>query len=356
MPRLLLDKERCLANVERMARKAEAKGLVLRPHCKTHQSAKIGGWFRDFGVSGITVSSFRMARYFADAGWKDILVAFPFNPADRSELARLSRSLDITVLIDHPDVLPFLNQPDCPVGFYIDVDTGYGRSGIKAEQPETMENLLRLAGKNSRLDFRGFYCHAGHSYQAADRETRDRIHQKSIADLNRLGQQFRHLDPRLLYGDTPGCSVQEEFGHVDTLTPGNFVFYDLFQYSIGSCRPEDIAVAMECTAASRYQDPDRILIHGGAVHFSRESLDIGSETVYGQLARKAEKGWEPENSAACITGLSQEHGTAKADSWPEGMPAIGDTVYILPVHSCLTANLMRNYRTLEGSLISTLNS
>ncbi len=356
MPRLLLDKEKCLANVERMARKAEAKGLVLRPHFKTHQSAEIGGWFRDYGVSGITVSSFRMARYFADSGWKDILVAFPFNPADRPELARLSHSLDISVLIDHPDVLPFLNQLDFPVGFYIDVDTGYGRTGIRAEQPEVMEILLRLAGKNSRLDFKGFYCHAGHSYRADDQVERDRIHQKSIADLNRLGQQFHHLDPRLLYGDTPGCSVQEEFGHVDTLTPGNFVFYDLFQYSIGSCRPEDIAVAMECTVTSRYPDPDRILIHGGAVHFSRESLESGSGTVFGQLARRAKKGWDPETSAGYLTGLSQEHGTAKADCWPEGMPAVGETVHILPVHSCLTANLMRNYHTLDGSSISTLNS
>ena len=31
--------------------------LSFRPHFKTHQSAEIGSWFRDFGVTRITVSS-----------------------------------------------------------------------------------------------------------------------------------------------------------------------------------------------------------------------------------------------------------------------------------------------------------
>ena len=35
---------------------------------------------------------------------------------------------------------------------------------------------------------------------------------------------------------------------------------------------------------------------------------------------------------------------------------IGDTLHFLPVHSCLTANLMREYRTLEGETIETMNT
>ena len=56
-PTLILDKEVCLRNIERMAEKAKAKNLLFRPHFKTHQSATVGEWFRDAGITAITVSS-----------------------------------------------------------------------------------------------------------------------------------------------------------------------------------------------------------------------------------------------------------------------------------------------------------
>ena len=58
---MILDTQKCLRNMERMVRKAQEKQLELRPHCKTHQSAEIASWFREFGVYKITVSSFSMA-------------------------------------------------------------------------------------------------------------------------------------------------------------------------------------------------------------------------------------------------------------------------------------------------------
>ncbi|MFV0375749.1 MAG: hypothetical protein ACK5JD_00445 [Mangrovibacterium sp.] len=60
-PTLLLDKAVCLRNIARMAERAKAKNLKFRPHFKTHQSAVIGTWYRQFGVSSITVSSVQMA-------------------------------------------------------------------------------------------------------------------------------------------------------------------------------------------------------------------------------------------------------------------------------------------------------
>ncbi len=79
VPTLLLDEEKCRDNIRQMARKAADNNVVFRPHFKTHQSVEIGGWFREEGIEKITVSSLRMAKYFAGDGWKDILVAFPVN-------------------------------------------------------------------------------------------------------------------------------------------------------------------------------------------------------------------------------------------------------------------------------------
>ena len=48
----------------------------------THQSAKIGEWFKRFGVNAITVSSVQMAEYFAANGWNDITIAISLNPLE----------------------------------------------------------------------------------------------------------------------------------------------------------------------------------------------------------------------------------------------------------------------------------
>ena len=124
MPQLILDKQKCLGNIEKMAHKARQNQLSFRPHCKTHQSAEVSNWFRDFGVSKITVSSFRMAAYFAQAGWKDILIAFPFDPGQIPGLNALSESIHMSILIDNPDLLPQLRKLNRQVSFYMDIDTG----------------------------------------------------------------------------------------------------------------------------------------------------------------------------------------------------------------------------------------
>jgi D-serine deaminase-like pyridoxal phosphate-dependent protein len=66
-PTLLLDEGRARRNLDGMAARAARAGVRFRPHFKTHQSARIGEWFREAGVHSITVSSVRMAAYFAAA-------------------------------------------------------------------------------------------------------------------------------------------------------------------------------------------------------------------------------------------------------------------------------------------------
>lgn len=355
MPTLLLDRQKCLRNIEMMVLRAAGQQMALRPHFKTHQSAEIGGWFRDLGISSITVSSFRMAEYFAGAGWKDILVAFPFHPGEVKDLESISERCNLSILVDSPAALPFLNHLPGLIGLYIDIDTGYGRTGVRAEDPELIGQIIAKAAANRHLEFRGFYCHAGHSYRAASRKELDDIFLKSISDLEHLKSQFNTLGPRLLFGDTPNCSIQEEFGEIDEITPGNFVFYDLIQHALGSCDLEDIAVAMECPVAGRYPSAGRIVIHGGAIHFSKDVLMNKGKPVYGRLVHRTREGWREAGEEIFISSVSQEHGVLEKCGDLVSKVTIGEPLLFLPAHSCLTANLMRRYQALDGMQISTLN-
>jgi D-serine deaminase-like pyridoxal phosphate-dependent protein len=356
MPSLLIDQEKCLKNIARMAWRAEQHGLSFRPHCKSHQSAEISQWFRDFGVNSITVSSFRMATYFAEAGWEDILVAFPFQPGEVEPLRRLSEKCQVSILLDSPAALPFLNQLSHPVAYYMDVDTGYGRTGVRTENPELMEQIIVKAAGNPRLQFKGFYCHAGHSYKVRTQKEREAIHGKALADLEGLKAQFAEHEPRILYGDTPNCSTQKDFRGIDEITPGNFVFYDLMQHALGSCSLEDIAMALECPVAGKYHHRQQIVIHGGSVHFSRESLHKDGIKVYGQWVQPNDSGWILPDNNTWLTGLSQEHGVLEncGDIFPQ--VSLGDKLLFLPVHSCLTANLAKEYWTLDGQRIKNIHA
>jgi D-serine deaminase-like pyridoxal phosphate-dependent protein len=356
MPTLLLDKEKCLHNIEKMARKARESSLSFRPHCKTHQSAEIANWSRDFGVSAITVSSFPMARYFTGAGWKDILVAFPFQPGEMENLIALSGQCRLSILVDSPAALPFLNHIPHQVEVYVDIDTGYGRTGIRTENPELMEQIIVKIQRNPHLEFRGFYCHAGHSYKAGSQEEADEIHRKALGDLGGLKKLFGQYSPRILYGDTPNCSRQEDFGEIDEITPGNFFFYDLAQLSLGSCSLEEIAVALECPVAGRYPPGERILVHGGGIHFSKEFLLHKGSPVFGRLVQRTDDGWSSPDEERYLTGLSQEHGIMEPAGKLIREVNIGEMLLFLPVHSCMTVNLMREYQTLEGSRIKSMNS
>ena len=96
-PTLILDKKRCLANIEKMANKAKRNNINFRPHFKTHQSAEIGSWFRNFDVTSITVSSVRMAKYFAANGWNDITIAFPVNILEIGQINELALKISLNI-------------------------------------------------------------------------------------------------------------------------------------------------------------------------------------------------------------------------------------------------------------------
>ena len=183
----------------------------------------------------------------------------------------------------------------------------------------------------------------------------DGIYQKALNDLGGLKKLFEQYKPKILFGDTPNCSIQEDFGMIDELTPGNFVFYDLVQHSLGACSVEEIAVAMECPVAGRYPAGERLLIHGGAVHFSKESLQRNGSSIFGQLVQQTVQGWTETEDQKYLSSISQEHGVFEQCGELIREVNIGDKLLFLPVHSCLTANLMREYLSLDGIPIATLN-
>ncbi|MFO8234189.1 MAG: alanine racemase [Bacteroidales bacterium] len=350
-PTLLLDPKKVEENIAFMKEKADTHNLAFRPHFKTHQSKIIGEWFKKAGVKQITVSSVEMASYFAEAGWDDILIAFPLNINEIEEVNTLSKSINLHLTIENDEAIKALkNKLENQVGIYIKIDAGYGRTGIEWYNAKRVNALIEKIHEFPKTNVTGLLIHSGHTYKADSINHILDIHDESIKRLTKLKEQINgntdHI--KISIGDTPGCSLADDFNGVDEIRPGNFVTYDLQQYKAGVAKLEDIAICLACPIVAKHEKNSELIIYGGAVHLSKESLIEGDLPIYGYGIKLSDEGWIPRSNKMLITKLSQEHGTVSATSDIFNEFSVGDFIGILPVHSCLTANLMGEYYDFSG--------
>ena len=350
-PTLLLDLQKCKNNIKRMVDKAEKNNLIFRPHFKTHQSVQIGKIFKELGVDKITVSSAEMAQYFADSGWNDITIAFPFNPLEKNEIENLADKINLNILISSSDSAEKLMQTtNKKLNYFIEIDTGYHRSGILIEDILQIKKIIPLLQKQH--NFKGFLTHSGHTYQANSTDEILTIHNDTISKMSILKNIFKSEFPNLIIstGDTPSCTLADNFGNVNEIRPGNFVFFDLMQYNLGVCKFKEIAVCVACPVVDIHRERNEIVINGGGVHFSKEFIMQTGKKNFGLVLKLNETGWQKPVEVFYLKSLSQEHGIINASAEIINEISIGDVVGIIPVHSCMTANLMGSYKTLDGQI------
>lgn len=354
-PTLLLSKEIALRNIQNMVRKAKDHGLNFRPHFKTHQSAEIGEWFREAGVQCITVSSLTMANYFAEFGWNDITIAFSVNIPEIPEMNELAERIDLNLLIENKEGLEALQEKiTWHTGVFIKIDTGYNRTGIEANRTQVIDELLEIIQKSPLLQFKGFLSHTGHTYHANSKNDIYSRHFDALLKMKALKARYISEWPDLIIsiGDTPSCSICDNFDGVDEIRPGNFVFYDLMQFKLGVCQLSDIAVRMVCPVVAVHPSRNEVVIYGGAIHFAKDSIiNIDGKPLFGRIVVNDGDKKILLDEKNYLHALSQEHGILKITPRDLHYFTPGTLIEIIPVHSCLTANLMKEYMTTEGEII-----
>lgn len=360
-PTLLIDEARARSNIRAMAGRARVAAADFRPHFKTHQSVDIGRWFAAEGVTRITVSSTTMAEKFAASGWDDITLAFLLNPRELPRLTELAHTLHrrggrLGLTVDAPAAARALAAvDDLPAAVWIKVDTGYGRTGVLWNRPEDLREVQTALG--DRLELVGLLTHSGHTYGERGTAAVTEIFTETVARMRQTRAALEDSTAILIsVGDTPSCSLTDDLSGVDEIRPGNFIFYDLMQREIGSCRDDQLAAAMACPVVGIYPERGQIVLQGGAVHLAKESLEISSGLrIYGFLGTIA-AGEQPALGQviqdAPLVALTQEHAIvqASAGSFSRlcGDLVIGDQVLVWPVHSCLTCDLQPVLHTLTG--------
>jgi D-serine deaminase-like pyridoxal phosphate-dependent protein len=348
-PALLLDEDKCRANIKAMAQRAKDAEVLFRPHFKSHQSSAVGHWFREEGVRCITVSSVGMAGYFADYGWRDITIAFPVNIREIEQLKKLSARVKLNLLVEDVETVRHLDLSGIRADLFVKLDVGARRTGLPVESVGEIIHLAETINLTKGLVLKGLLTHAGHTYRAVGTEAIQEIADQAAATMKQLRNFIGDNSLILSWGDTPSCSLMLHNPGFDEWRPGNFVFYDVMQYHIGSCSLDKIAVVMACPVVAVHRNRRQAVVSGGAIHFSKDSIraDNGFE-LFGYVVEFTGSAWGETVTGAWLGSISQEHGVVNLPEELCNRVKPGDLIGILPVHSCLTVAAMKEMTTLSG--------
>ena len=354
-PSLLLDLDRVRRNASRMSEVAQGNSVRLRPHIKTHKCIEVAR-IQTAGHDGaITVSTLAEARAFAKNGFIDITYAVPIERGKFEEAIELLRSsgVKLNLLTDDLETVKALDTfaADAGVKFdvFVKIDCGTHRVGVEPDSDEAIA-IPRSLSDAANLNFAGILTHAGHSYdvdsQAAILNVAHHERDVMVALAEKLRADGIEV-PTVSIGSTPTMSVIDNLGGIDEIRPGNYVFYDNFQATLGSCSFEDTALTV--LAAVIHKGNRRLVVDAGAIALSKDRGPVGIDPGcgYGRVLDI-----EGNETGMRVTGLSQEHGEIEAgDSEAFRNFKVGDRLRILANHSCLTAAQHSHYNVVENGEI-----
>lgn len=346
-PVLVLDIGKLDRNIAAMQALADAKGVALRPHAKTHKSVDVGRRQIAAGAVGLCCAKIGEAEVLADGGITGLLITSPVSaPAAIERLAALAkRGIGLMAAIDNPDMAARWDAALASVGamldVVIDVDPGIRRTGVAS--PEAAVAVAEAIARSSNLTFRGVQYYCGMQQHIEDYAARraamvDRTDylQTVIAALTEAGYQ-----PEIVTGSGTGTHrIDLELGLFTELQAGSYVFMDK-QYldcdlSDGGAVPFETSLSVDARVVSANHDA-LVTIDAG---FKSLSTDGGAAQV--------QRGAAPETM---FMFMGDEHAALIAPDIGTRLRP-GDPVSLTVPHCDPTVNLYDHYHVvLDDTLV-----
>ena len=332
-PSLLVDLDTVERNVAEMAKVAADAGVRLRPHTKTHKSPEIAGIQRAAGASGITVAKLGEAEVMVEAGFDDVLVAYPiWGEAKLARLRRLLERASIRVSLDSVEVAEGIGRVgrdlgrDVPV--LVEVDAGLHRMGRPPGAPtvELAQEVARVFG----VEVLGLLTHAGHAYRSAGGAELRAIAEAEGGDLlataegcEQAGLPIREVS----VGSTPTARTVASVPGVTEIRPGTYVFNDVQQLRLGVATEADCAARVLVTVVAR-PSAERFVIDAGTKAFTSDGADGPPFPGRGLVLGRPD---------LVLELMTEEHGIGRIEGGAE--LRIGDRLEVVPLHVCSCVNM-----------------
>lgn len=349
-PAVLIDRAVARRNIKRMQDTANAGGVRLRPHSKTHKSPLIASWQMEHGAIGICCAKLSEAEVFADAGFKDIRLPYPINPANADRVIGMLDRTRLSFIVDHVGVAKqwseCMTRANKQVDILVKIDVGFHRCGVDPDTRETLPTITEIAALPG-LRFKGLLSHAGQAYHAHSEDELRKMAEAEAQTMRDLAERTRKAGvpvEEVSAGATPPARYSLQQKGFSEYRPGNYVYFDRTQVALGAATIDDCALSVLATVVSK-PAKDRMV------------FDSGSKTLTNDSAR----GFTPapgygtvvDHPNLLIERLSEEHATVKVVDGATPLEP-GDRVRIIPNHSCVVSNLVDHAWLVNGDSVEPL--
>lgn len=339
-PALLVYPERVKENIRRLTNSiADVKRL--RPHVKTHKTKEVSRLCMEAGIERFKCSTIAEAEMLAQAGAKDVLLAYqPVGPKAERFISLLKKyPVSFSCLADDLQALRALGRiaerEKSQALVYVDINVGMNRTGISPgrEAMELYEAGLNLPG----IKMKGLHVYDGH-FRNPDMAERTAECNKAFAPVEEMQKALMakgYPKPILVAGGSPTYPIHARRQEVEC-SPGTFVFWDKgYQDTL----PEQsyLPAALVLSRIISLPAPDKVCV----------------DTGYKSIASENEPGKRIQFLNAPdlkFFGHSEEHlvlEAAKGHGY-----RVGDILYGLPYHICPTCALYEKALVVENRKIS----
>jgi D-serine deaminase-like pyridoxal phosphate-dependent protein len=341
-PAAVVDLDRMEANLDRMQAYADAHGLALRPHTKTHKAEWLGAEQVGRGAIGLTVATPVEAARVGRAA-PELLVAYPALGSRAATVAGLAAERPTLVGLDSVEAVRALRDavsaagPAQPIGVLVELDVGMRRCGV-ADAAAAVA-VARACGDG--VVYRGIMFYPGHIRDHVDDQDRalETLARDLAGAIEALGDAG--LGPGIVSGgSTPTAFRSHEIPSQTEIRPGTYVFNDRTTAAVGACAWDDCAYTVLATVVSTAV-PGQAVVDAGSKALSSDELRAPGYGGYGQLAGRPD---------VVIARVSEEHGVLDLSrtGW---RPRIGERVRIIPNHVCVSVNLHPRVYGVRGGAV-----
>jgi len=335
-PALVVDLDAMQRNLARMADFARRHHIKLRPHAKMHKSAVIAKLQMAAGAVGVCVQKLSEAEALAAGGVDDIFISNEvMAPAKLDRVAQLATRIRLAIAVDSVQGVERLARAaaaqSASIDVFVEVEVGQGRCGVSPAAAGALAQQVVSHG----LRFAGLQAYHGSAQHVRDASQREAAIRHAIAAARAAQASVTAVGitcPLVTGAGTGSFPFEAGSGLYGELQPGSYLFMDA-DYALN--QPAPGAPAFEQALFVKSQVISRGSAHAvvDAGHKSH-AVDSGLPRVWGCDLEFANGG--------------DEHGILRPRG--DALPALGDTVWLVPGHCDPTVNLHDAYVVVSGGL------
>lgn len=318
-PRLTLDWNTFVENVEAMAGHLDRGRIAWRPHVKSHCSGPLARFLVSRGAVGVTVATLAQASAMISGGISSVLLTTPMGrPQDWATISELQEQSELVTAIDSSDHLELIERAavSSPIPVVVELDLGLGRTGVRGV--DTALALAKDASRSNRAKFVGFMGYEGKVFRTWPQTDKQREFEAAMNQLAELVQAAETAGievPLVTGGGTGSLFMDPAQSPMTESQAGGGVFMDqtyLDDFHVDRLRP---ALFVDTTVIAVH-GPNRVVVDAG---FKTFGVSRRVPTAYGR--------------ELVVDSLSAHMSTMSGDT---GGLQVGSSVRLLPGYSDAT--------------------